>query len=288
MVTEYARPAGIDEALDLLASPEAFALAGGTAALAFEGRYAKNRAVDIGKLLPKGVRWQGAALYVGAGTTFQEIIEAPEAPAALKAAAATMVNRNTRNRATVGGNIAAAKSCSSFAPLFLALGAAVEYQERGKAPATKPLSEWLDAPAGMVLSLRAAIEPGTMVATGRASRTAADVAIATAACAFRLDGGRLAALHVAVGGFSAHAAARADIAALFEGKPLPSKADLEKAVAPLLHAIADQRGSADFKRVRGAALVADVMHAAAAGLAGIAGAAEAAGAAGAGNKGALS
>jgi len=173
-----------------------------------------------------------------------------------------MANRNTRNRATVGGNLGANKSCSSLAPILLALGSSVEYRERGEATATAPLADWLSSPRGLLLTIVAPLTAGLRVCSARASRTACDIATATAACAFRLDGGKISGLKVAVGGFGPHAALRPDIAALFEGKPLPTKADIEKAAAPLLHALADVRGSAEYKRLRGAALIADALHAA--------------------------
>lgn len=268
MVKEYFRPETIDEALELLAVPGALALAGGTWALAFEGRDKPERVVDIGEAVPRSIErrvateGRDAALAVGAGATFQEIVESPATPGAIRAAAKSMANRNTRNRATVGGNLGANKSCSSLAPVLLALGSSVEYKERGKAAATAPLADWLASPRGLLLTVVAPLPPGLRVCSMRASRTACDIATATAACAYRLEGGKISGLRIAVGGFGPHAALRPDIGALFEGKPLQPKADIEKAVEPLLKAITDMRGSADYKRLRGAALVADALHAA--------------------------
>ncbi|MBN2874562.1 MAG: FAD binding domain-containing protein [Spirochaetales bacterium] len=262
MVKEYFKPASVDEALELLAAQSSFALAGGTFALAFEARDKPERAVDVGGILPRTIVRKGAGLYVGAGATFQELIESPVVPDVLKDAARMMVNRNTRNRATVGGNIGANKSCSSLAPILLALGAAVEYQERGKAPATEPLANWIAEPKGLVISVLAPLEAGIQAAALRVSRTACDVATATVACAYRLNGGMITGLKLAVGGFSAHAQQRQDIAALFEGKALPAKNDAEQAVRDLLVARDDQRGSADYKKLRGAALIADALHSA--------------------------
>jgi CO/xanthine dehydrogenase FAD-binding subunit len=204
----------------------------------------------------------GASLRLGAGATFQDIIESEAAPAVIKAAAASMANRNTRNRATVGGNLGANKSCSSLAPILLVLGATVETKCRGKPAAAMPLSDWLARPEGLVLTVSVPVTAGARAASLRSSRTACDIATGTAACVYRLEGGKLKGLRIAVGGFGPHAALRQDLAKLFEGEPLPPKADIEKAVLPLLSARADQRGSADYKRLRGAALVADALHAA--------------------------
>lgn len=265
MVKEYFRPTSVDEALRLLAVPDSLAVAGGTFALAFEAKEKPGRIVDLGKALPRGIERRDGRLVIGAGTTFQELIESEQVPELLKAAALTMVNRNTRNRATIGGNLGANKTCSSLTPSLLVLGATVEYKDAaaaGTSSAMLPLADWLASPRGLILSVAMALPHGLRAACQRASRSACDIATSTAACAYRLDGGVLRELKVAAGGFGPRASLRPDIAALFEGKALPSKADIEKAVAPFLATLSDQRGSAEYKRLRGAVLVADTLHAA--------------------------
>lgn len=270
MVRDYYKPKDIDDALAALAAPGAVALAGGTFLLAGSlrgGGPEIARAVDIFGLLPRGISpaaasAAGAGWLIGAGTTFQELIDAAEAPACLKAAALSMANRNTRNRATVGGNLGANKSCASLVPVLLALGASVEYRVRGAAAASrKPLEAWLAAPEGLVMGVLIPAQPaGSRVAAVRASRTACDLATATAAARYALEGGTVVGLRVAMGGFGPHASLRPDLASLFEAKALPPKAEIEAAVRPLLAAKADHRGSAEFKRARGAALLADALH----------------------------
>jgi CO/xanthine dehydrogenase FAD-binding subunit len=292
MVRDYYKPKDIDDALAALAAPSAVALAGGTFLLAGSlrgGGPELGRVVDLFELLPRGISraadspvgspaeagtpaasgnpaaasaaGAGAGWLIGAGTTFQELIDTAEAPACLKAAALSMANRNTRNRATVGGNLGANKSCASLVPILLALGASVEYRVRGVPAARKPLEAWLAAPEGLVLNVIVPAQPaGSRVAALRASRTACDLATATAAVRYALEGGRVVGLRVAMGGFGPHAGLRPDLAALFEGKPLPPKAEIEAAAGPLLAAKADQRGSAEYKRARGATLLADALH----------------------------
>jgi putative selenate reductase FAD-binding subunit len=282
MVRDYYKPKDIDDALAALAAPSAVALAGGTFLLAGSlrgGGPELGRVVDLFELLPRGISraadspvgspaeagtpaasgnpaaasaaGAGAGWLIGAGTTFQELIDTAEAPACLKAAALSMANRNTRNRATVGGNLGANKSCASLVPILLALGASVEYRVRGVPAARKPLEAWLAAPEGLVLNVIVPAQPaGSRVAALRA----------TAAVRYALEGGRVVGLRVAMGGFGPHAGLRPDLAALFEGKPLPPKAEIEAAAGPLLAAKADQRGSAEYKRARGATLLADALH----------------------------
>jgi CO/xanthine dehydrogenase FAD-binding subunit len=62
-----------------------------------------------------------------------------------------------------------------------------------------------------------------------------------------------------MGGLSPHARRFPELENLFEGAPLPDKAAIEAAAAPLFAPVDDVRGSAAFKRLRAAALLADVL-----------------------------
>jgi CO/xanthine dehydrogenase FAD-binding subunit len=272
MVNEYIKPASLDAALDIMeAKPGAALLAGGTFILAGYLRGAgpvspakKTPAtvIDIGPLLPKVVKKEAGRLFIGAGLSFQELAEAKAAPAQLRAAALTMANRNTRNKATVGGNLGANKSCASLVPFFLAADAVVAVQQKDKKHTELPLATWLAAPQGIVLTVSFTLVAGMLAATLRSSRTACDVATSTAAVVYRLEGSTIRDLRIALGGFGPHARRWPELEARFEGKSLPSKADIEKEAAVFLHVVGDQRGSADYKRLRGAAMLADALHAA--------------------------
>ncbi len=264
MVKEYYRPGTMEEALAALAAGGT-ALAGGTFLLAGEAHGTKpdiGRIVDIGKLLPTGIERTGAFLVIGAGATFQDLADSKACPPQLRAAAMTMANRNTRNRATVGGNLGANKSCASLVPLFLAAGASLEFRTEAGPSRSVPVESWLAAPEGIVLSVSVPLAAGVLAAGSRASRTACDLATCTTAVAYRLEAGILKGLRVAMGGFGPRAALRADLAALFEGKSLPAKETIEAIALPLLSAKADHRGSAAYKSRRGAVLLADALHAA--------------------------
>jgi CO/xanthine dehydrogenase FAD-binding subunit len=62
-----------------------------------------------------------------------------------------------------------------------------------------------------------------------------------------------------LGGLGPRARRFPELEALFEGSPLPPREKMESAVSPLLKPIDDLRASADFKRLRGAQLVADAL-----------------------------
>jgi probable selenate reductase FAD-binding subunit len=272
MVNEYVQPASLEAALDILEDkPGAALLAGGTFILAGylrgagptgPARTTPDTVIDIGPLLPKVIRKDAGQLFIGAGVSFQELAEARVAPAQLRAAALTMANRNTRNKATVGGNLGANKSCASLVPFFLAAGASVTVQRKDEKHREMPLADWLATPKGIVLTVSFPFSAGLRAATLRSSRTACDVATSTAAVVYRLDGTTIRDLRIALGGFGPHARRWPEIEARFEGKSLPSKAEIEKEVAVFLCVQGDQRGSVDYKRLRGAALLADALHAA--------------------------
>lgn len=282
MLQTYSRPANLAEAIKLKAgAPAARYLAGGTFILAGDGREKPEALIDIGRVLPAGLERRGDELSIGAGTTFQALADDPAAPAVLRAAARQMANRNTRNRATVGGNLGALKTCASLAAPLLALDAKVAVAVAASAGASGdaealnegvvPLADWLAAPEGLVLSVRLKLPLGRRAAALRWGRTACDLSVITASVAFtpsRQSAGSAAAapdallldLRVVLGGLGPRARRFPEIEKLFEGKALPSKADIEAAVAPHLSPVDDHRGSAAFKRLRAAALVADAFH----------------------------
>lgn len=282
MVKTYSRPASLAEAIKLKAAASASRyLAGGTFLLAGDKREKPEILIDIGPVLPSGVSRRGDELEIGAGTTFQELVDDPATPAVLRSAALQMTNRNVRNRATVGGNIAAGKTCASLiAPLLVLdarLAVAVASFSSGDSAAFNEgvvsLSEWLAAPEGLIVSVRLKLPLGRRAAALRWARTACDLSVLTASVSFtpsRQAAGAVPGagekdapildVKVALGGLGPRARRFPEIEKLLEGKPLPSKAEIEALVSPLLSPVDDHRGSAAFKRLRAAALAADALH----------------------------
>ncbi len=276
-VGSYLEAASIPEALAARrAAPGAAWLAGGTLLLAGDFRDKPESVIDLGRALPRGIGLggrrqgarQGGLLSLGAGASFQELAESPGLSACLVEAALTMANRNTRNRATIGGNLAADKSCSSLVPLLIVLEAEVEAASPGRGEAERlGLESWLrEREAGsrqddLLVSVSIPLAPGRAAAYRRWNRSACDLSVVGAAVAYSLDaGGALRGLRLALGGMAPHARRFPEIEALLEGSPLPPREEIEAAVAPLLHPIDDLRASAAFKRLRYAQLVADALR----------------------------
>jgi CO/xanthine dehydrogenase FAD-binding subunit len=275
-VQRFVRASGADGALAAKrADPNAAYLAGGTLLLAGDRGDKPSSVIDLGAALPRGVDRRGGTLVMGAGTTFQELAESRDAPAFLVEAALTMVNRNTRNRATLGGNLGADKSCSSLLPILIALSSEIEVvSPDAPSPTRLGLEDWLRERAGEVSMARAVgpgasdlvvrilvpLREGRRAAYRRWNRVSCDLSVLGAAAAFELAGGAMRGFRLALGGLGPRARRFPLLEALFEGSPLPSRERIESMVAPLLSPIDDLRASAAFKRLRGAQLIADAMR----------------------------
>ncbi len=134
---EYAKPRSLPEALRLLATqPGCVPLAGGTDLVAWlrDGAVSPAFLVDIKGLAElRGIRLKNGRLWLGANTTFAEIIESPlvrrHAPILMEAAG-MVASVGVRNRATVGGNICSAVPCCDSGPALLVYDATVHVASR--------------------------------------------------------------------------------------------------------------------------------------------------------------
>jgi xanthine dehydrogenase YagS FAD-binding subunit len=118
-VTAYVRPDDLDQAIELLATGDALALAGGSdvVPLLRRGKRAPAALVDIRRLLPSGIESDGAGLRIGAGTTLAALAGDPrirDGYAALHQAARAAASPQLRTVGTVGGNLAQAVRCWYF------------------------------------------------------------------------------------------------------------------------------------------------------------------------------
>jgi probable selenate reductase FAD-binding subunit len=256
MVQAYYRPETLEEALGLLGrEKDARLLAGGSYLLSPRFKDRAISAIAISSLLPQGIERRKDSLIIGAGICFQSLADSSLVPEALRQAALGMANRNVRNRATVGGNIGADRSCSSLLPFFLVAEAI--YHRAGSDPI--PAQRWREAPPGIITAVEFPLPAGRSFAYGRYSRSACDLALIGCAVRADLGAGRLDNLRVALGGLSAHAQRYPGLEASLEGKPLPPKAELEEMAQAFFSPIDDLRGSAAFKRRRAAVLLADLL-----------------------------
>lgn len=260
MVKKYLEPRDADEALALLSQEEnARLLAGGTYLLTSRFADLPMTVVSASSFLPKAIEGDKDRIVLGAGATFQEMLDSTILPEALRNAAFGMVDRNIRNRATVGGNIGADKSCSSLIPFFLA--AEATYRRFSASPIGA--EEWQALPSvaekGIVKAVEFAVPASRRFAYGKYSRTSCDIAVLTCAVSADFENRVPRHVRIAMGGLSPRSRRFPELEKLFEGERIPSKAEIEAAAAPLFSPVEDARGSAAFKRLRAAVLLADVI-----------------------------
>jgi len=239
----YHRPTTLAQAVQLKAElgPGAVFLAGGTEVN--NRRHARPEAlIDLAGLgldkfefLPGGIR-------IGAGITFQRIVEHPDVPWYLKAAARQMANRNIRNRATIGGQLGNNRSCADLIPTLLAAQAVVSLADR-----ELPIEQFIDGQQGLILSV---FLPVTDRGFGlnHTTRTASDVSLVAASASLTVDAGQIRNPILAVGGVARTVVRLHCVEKQLEGQPLPSAEFIEKIIAEEVHPIDDLRGSATYKR----------------------------------------
>lgn len=243
MVPAYHRPASVAEALQLkekLGQGAVF-LAGGTEVNNLHAPRPKAL-IDLAALGLDKIEVSAKGTRLGAAVTFQQLIEHAEVPWFLKTAAQQMVNRNIRNRATVGGQLGTNRSCADLIPTLLSADAQVVLSDR-----ELPVEKYLAGEQGLILAV---LVPATKRGFGlfHQTRTAADISIVTASASLELDGKNVKKPILAVGGVAQHVVRLHDVEAALDGKPLPAQEQLEARIAEAVHPIDDLRGSAAFKR----------------------------------------
>jgi aerobic carbon-monoxide dehydrogenase medium subunit len=134
----YARPATVEEAVDLLAAHDgARALAGGQTLI----NVMKQRAaspdvlVDLAALHElRTIAVSGSVLEIGAMATLSSLMRSSEVEVTrpiLAEVAATVADVQVRNRGTLGGNICVNDPTNHFPPLLVALGATMTIRGAG-------------------------------------------------------------------------------------------------------------------------------------------------------------
>ena len=133
----YARPATLEQALDVLAEhPGARALAGGQTLInVMKARAASpDVLVDLGGLAElKGIELgSDGTLELGAMTTYSELMRSVEARARpiLGEVCAQIADVQVRNRGTIGGNVCSSDPTNHLPPLLVAIGASFTVASR--------------------------------------------------------------------------------------------------------------------------------------------------------------
>lgn len=202
-------PATIEEACSLLAEDERRGAISGGTSLGFSGLGGKVELVEITGLGLAEVEPDGGSLRIGANVTLQQL--ATSSPAigylggVLREAALSVASRQVRNRATVGGGLAALYPWVDLNVLLLALGARIVTAPGGR---ERGIDEYLSTDQGKRLGRGELITGVVLPAPGEGqlaryvkfARTAGDISLATVATSLTLRDGKATDVRMALGG----------------------------------------------------------------------------------------
>jgi len=269
-MSDFLRPATLDEALSHMAGGAFAPLAGGTDLYPATQRRALARPVIDVAHLPglSGIAETPAGLRIGACTTWAAISRAslPPALAALQQAAGEVGGVQIQNSGTIGGNLCNASPAADGVPPLLIVGAEVELASH-TATRRLPLADFLTGPrqtARRSDELLTAIHIPSHAIAGMSqflklgARAYLVISIAMVAVRLDLRDGRIARAALSVGACSATARRLPQIESALtdaEAKTAPAlirDADVAAALAPLddLRATAAYRAEAAAELLR--------------------------------------
>ncbi len=261
-VQAFYQPQTIKEAVRLLhqRDAETCLLAGGTDLVLRTSR-SVTALVDISQLGLSYIKRDAKALRIGASTTMAELERSTliqcVANGILAEAAANCGGLQTRNLATLGGNLANGSPAADTAPPLLALDAeAVLADLRGKrrVPLTKFFSGPHQTAANHALLVEVVIpaaKPGTAFSCQRLARTERDLAVVSVAVALQLDRQQRCTFARIALGAVAPQPFRALAAEFMLAGQIVTRELMETvaaAAAAEARPITDLRGSAEYKR----------------------------------------
>lgn len=234
MIRAYHRPRTLDEALTLLARPEARPLGGGTRLSALKTDSVS--VVDLQALGLNTIKRQGNNLEIGATVTLQQLLESEHCPAALKRALKLEAPLNLRNSATVAGTLVTSDGRSTFVSVLLAMDAKMEQAKLQGSQISHRVSnigDFLPARSGDLIT-KVIVPVNLRLGFEYVSRTPADKPIVCAALA-QWNSGRT---RLALGGYG-----KSPLLAL-DGTEAE---ELEAAARNALHEATDEWASAEYR-----------------------------------------
>ncbi|MCP4351855.1 MAG: hypothetical protein GY795_40855 [Desulfobacterales bacterium] len=261
MIQEYFKPQTIEEAVKLKEKykDEAAFIAGGTDVNCADSKYEIEKVIGTEQLKLNKISKANGGISIGAGVTVQELTDSPGIPDQLTTAATHFVNRNIRNIATIGGNIASNKSVSSLIPVLIALDA--ELKLGGSAENVAVYDYITQEMTHLIESITISSENlKKKYCLRKFSRSANDISVITTAVSFNIQNEILSDIRVAVGGVSRHVERLTELENKLEGNKVPAPEEIETTVKNAVTPLSDIRGSAEFKKYMAGVFVSDCIH----------------------------
>ncbi|RME50266.1 MAG: xanthine dehydrogenase family protein subunit M, partial [Caldilineae bacterium] len=246
---EYAVPATLSEAIALLRRQDARPVAGGTDLTMHlrAGVVSPAHLVDLSGLGLNYIRTDGETVKIGAMTTVAALLAAAEIgrnfPALLEAAL-EFGSVQTRNMATVGGNLCSAVPSADLAPPLLVLGAQVRLAGAGGDRAL-PLTGFFTGPRQTVLrpaeiltEIELPLPPprsgSSFLKLGRRNAMTLAIVNAAAFIALEEDGRTVRTARLALGAVAPTPIRATNAETLLRGRPLSDSLIEEAAAAAAL------------------------------------------------------
>ena len=206
------------------------------------------------------VEWKHSSLRLGAAATFQQILDAPGVPMAVRDAVAATPSRTLRGMVTVGGELGHGPDDSVLIPVLAALDARVHIS--GKSPLG--IAEYRSAralgPVGLIVEVSAsgADGPCAVASLARTSHGRRSLVIAVAAARLSPNVTRV---RIVASDCRGQVLRLADAEEALEGSPLPAKERIEKMVRAAFWPTSDIHASTEYKRYLAGVYAADLLHA---------------------------
>jgi CO/xanthine dehydrogenase FAD-binding subunit len=271
---EYLKPNNIKELLLLVAENKSrmTVIAGGTNLIPEMRDGVKTPQVlvdvsDLGELA--GIQLDTDGITIGAATTIAEIAASPvirEHLPILSKAAGELGNPLTRNRATIGGNLANASPCADTAPPLLALEATVHIIDAGGKERAVPIEKFFmgykltrlgrgDVMTRISLSLPEREAKGGHTKLGL--RKAASICVASVALMLLKENGHIAKVRIAFGSVAPQPIRAYALEALIEGNVINDAllADCDALLQKEISPIGDIRGTQSYRQAATGAIL---------------------------------
>ncbi len=261
MIQEFFKPQTIAEAITLKEKyrDEAVFMAGGTDLNCRDASSAVEKVIGIEQLKLNAISKTDEAVLIGAGVTIQELIDSTKVPNQLSIAAGHFVNRNIRNMATIGGNIASNNSTSNLIPILVALDA--ELKLAGSDASVSVYDYITHESSRLIESIRILAENiKKPYGIRKFSYTANDISIIVAAVTFNIRNEIVSNVRVAAGGVSKHVVRLKALENKLEGNKLPARTEIEDTVKKTVSPLKDIRGGVRFKKYLAGVLVSDCIY----------------------------
>jgi len=216
-----------------------------------------------------GIQLDQDSLTIGAATTIAAIAASPvirEHVPILSKAAGELGNPLTRNRATIGGNLANASPCADTAPPLLALEAAVHIADASGKERTVPVDKFFmgykltrlgrgDVMTRITLPLPDREAKGGHTKLGL--RKAASICVASVALMLLKKNGHIAKARIAFGSVAPQPIRAYALEALLEGNTINNAllAECDALVKREISPISDIRGTQSYRQVATGAIL---------------------------------